>query len=249
MVICSRRDFMTRLIWTPLALALLVIPLALAPPARAQDVAASEARLNLSAFGEVRAVPDMAQITLAVETTGPTAAQAMASNRERMAKVFAALAKQGLDPRDIQTTGLNLNAQYAYEPNLPPKLTGYQASNSVTITVNALGRLGATLDAVVSAGVNQVSGIGFGLKNPQAIEDAARRAAVKALAAKAALYAEATGLGAPRLISLSEEAEMPHLQYRPMVMAKMSADSGPTPFAEGELKVRIDVSGIYALSH
>jgi hypothetical protein len=169
---------MMRPIWTPLALALIFAPLAVAVPAQAQVAAADTApRLSLSAYGEVRAAPDMAQITLAVETTGPTAAQAMASNRERMTKVFAVLAKQGLKPSDIQTTGLNLNAQYAYEPNLPPRLTGYQANNSVTITVNDLGRLGATLDAVVGAGVNQVSGIGFGLKNPQEIEDAARRAA------------------------------------------------------------------------
>ena len=241
---------MTRLIWTPLALALMFAPLALALPARAEVAASDPApRLSISAFGEVRAVPDMAQITLAVETSASTAAQAMASNRERMTKVFAVLAKQGLKPSDIQTTGLNLNAQYAYEPNLPPRLTGYQANNSVTITVNDLGKLGATLDAVVSAGVNQVSGIGFGLKNPQAAEDAARRAAVKALSAKAGLYAEATGLGTPRLINLSEGGDVQPAP-RPMVlaMAKMSADSGPTPIAEGELKVRIDVSGVYALS-
>jgi uncharacterized protein YggE len=240
---------MMRPIWTPLALALIFAPLAAALPAQAQVIATDTApRLSLSAYGEVRAAPDMAQITLAVETTGTTAAQAMASNRERMTKVFAVLAKQGLKPSDIQTTGLNLNAQYAYEPNLPPRLTGYQANNSVTITVNDLSRLGATLDAVVGAGVNQVSGIGFGLKNPQAIEDAARRAAVKALTAKAALYAEATGLGTPRLISLSEGGDVQPAP-RPMVfaMAKMSADSGPTPIAEGELKVRIDVTGVYAL--
>jgi uncharacterized protein YggE len=70
-----------------------------------------------------------------------------------------------------------------------------------------------------------------------------------ALAAKAALYAEATGHKNPRLISLSEGGDVAP-PPRPMflAMAKMSADSGPTPIAEGELKLRIDVSGVYALS-
>jgi len=237
------------MIRTPWVLALLSVSLASALPASAQDLAVSEARLNISAVGEVRAVPDMAQITVAVETTGLTAAQAMANNRERMAKVLAALAKQGLEPRDIQTTGLNLNPQYLYEANLPPKLTGYQAANAVTIVVNELGRLGATVDAVVSAGVNQVNGIGFGLKNAKALEDVARRAAVKALTDKAGLYAQAAGLGVPRLISLSEGVDVAP-QPRPMglTIAKMNAVSSTTPIAEGELKVRIDVSGIYALS-
>jgi uncharacterized protein YggE len=240
-----RSHRMNRLIWSLLALTLLAAPL----PASAQAAAtASEVRLNLSAFGEIRAAPDMAQITLAVETTDPTAAQAMASNRERMAKVFAALAQQGINSHDIQTTGLNLSVQYDYSKSLPSKRPVYQATNSVTITVNDLGRLGASLDAVVAAGVNQISGISLGLKNPQAIEDAARRAAVKALAAKAALYAQATGLGTPRLISLSEGVDIAQ-PSRPafMTMSKMSSDSGPTPIAEGELRVRIDVAGVYAL--
>ena len=88
-----------------------------------------------------------------------------------MVKVMALLMKQGLAARDIQTSSIDLNAQYSYNQNEPPKLTGYQASNAVTIMVNDLPRLGPVLDAVVGveagveAGVNQVNGIGFGLKN------------------------------------------------------------------------------------
>ncbi len=205
--------------------------------------------LHLSAYGEVKAAPDRAAISVGVQTLAPTAAQAMAQNRERMAKVMAMLMKQGLAARDIQTSSIDLNAQYSYVQNEPPKLTGYQASNAVTIMVNDLPRLGPVLDAVVEAGVNQVNGISFGFKNAQGLEDAARLAAVKALKAKADLYAGATGNRSVRLVSLSEGGGSP--EPRPialMAMAKMGADGGSTPVSGGELTVRIDVTGDYALA-
>lgn len=204
--------------------------------------------LHLSAYGEVKAAPDRASISVGVQTLAPTAAQAMAQNRERMGKVMAQLMKQGLAARDIQTSSIDLNAQYSYVQNEPPTLTGYQASNAVMIMVNDLSRLGPVLDAVVVAGVNQVNGISFGFKNAQALEDAARLAAVKALKAKADLYAGATGYGSVRLVKLSEGGAS--REPRPitvMAMAKMGSDEGSTPVSGGELSVRIDVTGDYAL--
>jgi uncharacterized protein YggE len=172
----------------------------------------------------------------------------MRRNRERMGATVSALKAQGLAERDIQTSGLDLQAQYAYEQGQAPRLTGYQASNQVTITVRDLARLGGVVDAVVQAGANQVAGIGFGLADPTAAEDAARRAAVKALAAKAALYAEATGYRVGRLVNLSENGGYAAPPPRPLAMARMVAAEAQTPVQPGELTVRIQVTGTYELA-
>ena len=203
--------------------------------------------LNLSAFGETRIAPDQATITLGVATQGATAAAAMAANRGRMNATVTALKAQGIEPRDIQTSGLNLNPQYTYVQNQPPKLNGYQASNQVTITVRDLAKLGGTVDAVVQAGANEINGIAFGLSDPQAAEDQARRAAVKALAAKAALYADASGYRLARLVSLSEGGGYTPQPPRVFAMAKMASAPAPTSVEPGELQVRIDVTGMYEL--
>jgi uncharacterized protein len=235
--------------------AVLLAASAVAPAALAQGAPTSAAEslfrattLNLSAFGETRIAPDMATISLGVMVEAPTAQAAMAQNAAQMTKVFAALKKAGIAERDIQTSSLNLNAQYAYEQNTPPRLTGYQASNQVTIRVQDLSRLGSAVDAVVSAGANQIQGIGFGLKDPTAAENQAREAAVKALAAKAELYARATGYRVARLVSLSEGGG--YAPQPPMPMAAMvrmeKADS--TPVAGGELSVRVDITGYYELT-
>jgi uncharacterized protein YggE len=224
------------------------VPLAAPGAAMAQDGDAvfRATTLNLSAYGETKIAPDQATITLGVSVQAPTAAAAMADNRARMNATIAALKAQGIAERDIQTSSLNLNPQYVYEQNKPQRLTGYQASNDVTITVRDLGKLGQVVDAVVAAGANQINGIAFGLANPRAAEDAARRAAVQALTAKAALYAEATGTRVVRLVNLSEGGGYTPQPPRPMYrMAAALAEAVPTPVAPGELTVRIDVTGLY----
>ena len=202
--------------------------------------------LNLSAYGEVKAAPDMATITFGVQTEAVTAQQAMRDNATQMTRVVAALRRAGIAERDIQTSGLNLSAQYDYVQNEPPRLRGYQASNRVTVIINDVNAVGTTADAVVAAGVNQIDGITFGLKNPKAAEDQARRAAVTALQSKASLYADALGVRLGGIRSLNEGG--PNMVQPPVFAGNrmaMAADMESTPVAPGELTVRIDITGVY----
>jgi uncharacterized protein YggE len=217
------------------------------PPMQVHAMAQQPA-LNLSAHGEVKIAPDMATITFGVTTEATTAQAAMADNARRMQEVFAALSRAGIADRDIQTSGLNLSAQYDYVENQPPRLRGYQASNRVTVNVMDLTKVGSTADAVVAAGVNQIDGIGFGLKDSKAAEDQARVLAVRALQDKARLYAQALGVELGAIRSLNEGGG--YTPPPPMVMyaARLQmADSASTPVAAGELTVRIDITGTYDL--
>ena len=209
---------------------------------------AAQPALNLSAFGEVKVTPDMATITFGVTTEAPTAQASMADNATRMTQVFAALRRAGIAERDIQTSGLNLSAQYDYVQDQPPRLRGYQASNRVTVTIRDLTKVGTTADAVVSAGVNQIDGIAFGLTDPKAAEDKARVLAVRALQDKARLYAQALGVELGPIRSLNEGGgytPQPPVMYAGARMAM--ADSASTPVAAGEMAVRIDITGTYDL--
>jgi uncharacterized protein YggE len=217
-----------------------------APPAAESMFRATT--LNLSAYGETRIAPDMATISLGVVTDGKTAAEAMQANAVRMSAVVASLKKSGIAEKDIQTSNLNLNPQYRYEENKPPILIGYQATNTVTVTVRDLKRLGAAVDATVSAGANQVHGISFGLTDRTAAENAAREAAVKALMAKADLYARATGHRVLRLVTLSEGGSYSPQPPVPMLAMRSEGFSkADTSVSPGELNVRVDVTGLYEL--
>ena len=205
---------------------------------------------SLSAQGEVRVAPDMATITTGVQTEARTAQEAMAQNRAQMTQVIAALRRSGIEERHIQTSGLNLNAVYDYPQNQQPTLRGYQASNQVTVQVHDLDNLGQAVDAVVAAGANQINGISFGLADPSAAEDAARREAVRTLQQRAQLYAEATGMRIVGLRSLNEGGGYVAPPPMPMYRAEMAMaqDGGSTPVQGGELVVRIDITGVYEVS-
>lgn len=234
----------------------MAVALAAAAPAvaQAQSVEAYHQAMtpsfNLSAQGQVRVAPDMATISTGVQTEAVTAQEAMAQNRTRMNQVIAALRRAGIEERHIQTSGLNLNAVYDYLPDQQPRLRGYQATNQVTVQVHDLDNVGAAADAVVSAGANQINGISFGLADPSAAEDAARREAVRVLQHRADLYAQATGMRIVGLRTLSEGGGYvapPPMAYARMEMAMADA-GGATPVQGGELVVQITVSAVYDVS-
>jgi uncharacterized protein YggE len=218
------------------------------PPAAGADAVFRATTLNLGAYGETRLAPDMATLNLGVNTDGATAQAAMQANAQQMNQVLATLKRGGIAAKDIQTSQLSVEAQYVYEQNLPPKLTGYRAANQVTVTVHDLARLGQAVDATVAAGANQVGGINFGLDDPTTAENAAREKAVKALAAKADLYAKATGYRVLRLVSLSEGGAYSPPPPMPMVAMTARFKEADTAVSPGEIKVRVDVSGLYELS-
>ncbi|HEX8662170.1 MAG TPA: SIMPL domain-containing protein, partial [Brevundimonas sp.] len=131
----------------------------------------------------------------------------------------------------------------------PPRLRGYQANNRVTVIIHDLDAVGTTADAVVAAGVNQIDGISFGLKDPTSAENQARQLAVRNLQAKAALYSQALGVQLGGIRSLSEGGGYAPQPPMPMMYARaeMAQDAGSTPVAAGQLTVRIDITGVYDL--
>ena len=220
--------------------------LTLAGAAQAQTTAEFAATtLNLAAQGEVRAAPDLAMLSLGVTAQAPTAAEALKNDSGRMNRVIDALRRMGLADQDVRTSGLNVQAQYAFVQGQPQRLTGYQASNQVTITVQDISRVGALLDAAVAAGADQVNGVNFSLKDAVAAEDQARLQAVAALKAKAELYAKATGYHVGRLVRLSEGGGVETGSPRPVMMARIAAK---TPVEAGTLDVRIEVDAVYELT-
>lgn len=226
---------------------------AAAPPALAQPAGAeAEAMfrtttLSLSAEGEAKVAPDLARISLGVTNQAATAAEAVRANAGQMGRVVAALRSAGVGERDIRTAQLSINPQYAYEQGSPPRLTGYQATNQVTVTARDLGKLGAILDAAVAAGANAAGGASFDLADRRPVEDEARLAAVKALQAKAELYARATGYRIVRLVSLGEGAAYGG-PPPPVPMARSLAEDVPvTPVSPGEMTIQETVTGLFEL--
>jgi uncharacterized protein YggE len=222
-------------------LALLVCPLAFAQ-AQPSAMASDATLLQVSAHGESRRVPDLAQFSAGVVTQAADANAAMRANAQRMAAVIAALRQAGIAERDIQTSNINVEPQYRDGPNQKPTISGYQVTNTVRVRLHDLARVGDVLDALVRQGANQIEGPGFTLDKPDAALDEARTDAIGHAKARADLYAAATGLKVRRIVSISESGEM-RAPPRPMEMGLMRASANvATPVASGENTLAVDLS-------
>ncbi len=204
--------------------------------------------LSVSASADAKRIPDVANISTGVVTQAPDANAAMRANAVQMDKVMAAIRKAGIAERDVQTSGINLNPQYNYRDNAPPTITGYQASNTVSITVRDLAKLGKVLDTLVEQGANQVNGPSFEVDKPDEAYDEARLGALKKAQARAKTYADALGLKVRRIVSISEGgSSMP----RPMPMMRaMAADSGmakETSVSPGETTLSVNLDVVFEL--
>jgi uncharacterized protein YggE len=235
-----------------LAAALLLPTLACAPQtAGAQTPGEPQpSKLFLSAVGEVSAAPDMASVTAGVLAEAATASAAMADQRQAMAAVMDALTAAGVPAIDIQTTSLELSPIYApvdYDrgQTQPPRITGYRAANRVTVIARDLTKVGPTLDALVTAGANDISNIGFDIEESEELLDQARRDAVAKLRARAELYAGAAGIRVGRILEMSEQQN--YYPVARMEMARPLAADASTPVSGGELTLSITVNATFEI--
>ncbi|MDC7684270.1 SIMPL domain-containing protein [Asticcacaulis sp. BYS171W] len=236
-----------------LSAAILILGFAAAPvlaqpaPVAVEKMMPEGTILNLSETAEVKSAPDVAFITFGVVSEGKTAQEAMAANAAQMNSVFAAVKKQGIADKHVQTSGLNLNAVYDYPPNATPVLRGYQASNQISVRVEDLSKLGVTIDAVVKAGINQINGISFGLKDSSKAADQARMDATKTLRARADLYARSLGLTVKRIKVLSEAADTSGPRPVPMYKTMAMDRAESTPIAGGEVSTSLTLNAVFEL--
>jgi uncharacterized protein len=205
-------------------------------------------RLDITATGEVTRVPDIAIISAGVVSRASTATGALQDAADRMTRVLAALKRAGVADRDIQTSSVNLNAEYRYPENQSPQLVGYTASNTVTVRFRDIRNSGKILDALVAQGANQINGPNLTIDKPEAALDEARAKAIASGRARAELYARGLGMRVARVVAVSESggyAVPPPAPPVPMMARAYERDS--TSIQPGEQKLQVSVAMTFEL--
>jgi uncharacterized protein YggE len=232
----------------PIALSLLLATAAGGVSAHAEDGRhPREAVITVSGNGEAHAAPDTAVITLAVTKQEKTARESLDANNKAMTSVLDALNADGIEPRDLQTSGFSIQPVYNYPQNSdgsqsPPELVGYQTTNSLTIRLRDLAKAGAVIDKSVTLGINQGGDIRFINDDTKPILATARGEAVKDAMEKAKQLADAAGIGLGRILEINESMSSP--LPVPMEMARMAKADAPAsvPMAPGENTYNVSVN-------
>ncbi len=206
--------------------------------------------VEVTGEGSIDAPPDFARATLGVTTAGRDASEALAANAKSAGALVTLVKSEGVAPADIQTSGIAISPVFsqpsAADPGAPPMITGYSVSNSVTVIVRDIPRLGELLDKATAAGANSIEGVSFGENDPSALLDKARPLAVADARRKAEIYAAAGGAKIGRLMVLTEEAG----GAQPIAFSRAYAQGAraTTPIEPGRNRLSVTVTARFELT-
>ena len=160
--------------------------------------------ISVSGTGRTSVTPDRFSFNVGVQTMANTVDDAVSQNNKRVAAVIAALKSAGAQDKDIQTSNFNIYPQQDYKEGNPPRILGYQVTNSVTVRSTKVADAGRLLGVAIAAGVNTASGINFEVADPARGRDQGLRAAFDDAKAKATLLAQAAGRALGRVLTVNE---------------------------------------------
>lgn len=230
-------------------LAVTAIVMSTAAPALAQAPApAQPAVIVAQGTSVLKAAPDQAWATVAVETRDPKAPEARRLAATAMTSVMAALKATGLPADAIRTIGFSLNPDYEYV-NGRQRMRGFVVSNQVQVRIDDIAKVADVLDAagglaLPTSSTMTVTNLRFDLKDRTSLERDALRAAVED--AMASAKAMAAGAGATlgriaRIDQMGTPAEKFEIRPMPVMMARAGDAATPTPISPSEIEISAGV--------
>ncbi|MDH7578697.1 MAG: SIMPL domain-containing protein [Bacillota bacterium] len=209
--------------------------------ARAEE---QQPQIVVSGTGQVNVKPDQAKLSLGVLTMAPNAKEAQQENAELASKIIAALGKAGVPKEKIETREYSIWPEYRYpkpEENKPPTIVAYRVSNTLLVTLDDTGKVGAAIDAAVQAGANKVESIQFLKKDLGPAQREALQKACQEARLKAEAIAQALGVKLGGILSVQESSGV---NYPPPVQLKAAeaGEAAQTPIVAGELQVNASVT-------
>jgi uncharacterized protein len=209
--------------------------------------ASGDRTITVSGHGTVSVVPDTADLMAGVQAQAATATEALDTVGTKSQALIDALKAQGVAQDDITTAGLGLWPTF---DDGSQRITGYQASTSVTATVHDVAKVGDVVDSLKSLVGDQLTlnGISFSYKDPEAVMADARTAAVANARVRAEQYAKAAGVGLGGVLRIVESSVAEPVMYREMAgaAAPTAADS-KVAVAPGSQDLAADVSVVFEL--
>jgi hypothetical protein len=190
----------------------------------------------------VKVKPDVAILGVGATAQADTAAQAQALVSQRIDRILAAAKKLGIADADLKTAGYSIAPQYAYDSGRAPRVTGYQATQMLSLTLRRIDDAGKALDALVQNDGATNASISFSLDDPKAAQADARKLAVEDARSKADAMARTAGVRVGRVLAITDSSQpMPVPYLRQEFAMPVAAPAPATQIPVGDLQIVVHV--------
>jgi uncharacterized protein YggE len=205
--------------------------------------------ITVTGVGTISVVPDAVRFSATVSALASTNAAALSSASKSAAAVRAVLRDKGIAIKDIRSANISVYPEYNWTQEAGTKITGYRASQSFDVLVRKASTAGTIIEAVVSAGGDnvQLGGVIPTTLNPSLATEEARAAAVANAKSKASSYAKLLGTSIGKVLSLDEQSSPIYSSPFPMAKAG-AADAAAVEIDLGEQDVTVTITVRWALN-
>lgn len=205
--------------------------------------------ISVSGEGVVEAPPDTATISVGVVSRDRDATKVQSENSRIATNVINSVVALGIDRKNIRTGNYSFRQIYHTDENRRQIFDGYEVTNTVTITVTDLNKVGKVIDAALSNGANAVDSLNFGIRDREKFQTEALRLAVLDARKKAEIAASALGkiIVSVRSVSINSASIMAPRNEKMMAMATMDS-AYETPIESGTLNCSASVHVEFEIS-
>jgi len=163
-------------------------------------------QITVSGEGKVYATPDIATVTLGIETNGAVVKEITQTNVSSMNKIIDGLKNLGIEEKDIQTTQYSVTPQYNYTEKSGRVPNGYTINQNIEVKIRNFDNISSVLDVATQNGANVVSSLAFTIDNPEQFRSEARAKAIEQAKAKAKTLADQAGIKLGDIINVYENS-------------------------------------------
>lgn len=214
--------------------------------ASAQVAAAAPNTITVTGTGAVEAVPDVARITLVIQTEGDNATAAQKANGKPTKAVIKCLTDHDVPKEQIQTSYTDLSPLWDEDGNESER---YQMRTVLEVEGLPIDGLNELMEACVEAGATEVSGPEYYVSTYDELYEQALKQAVENTQPKAQAIADASKVKLGGIVDVSEGYQDRGLSYdkAPMATEEAADAGGLAEFEAGQVSITAEVSVSYEL--
>lgn len=219
----------------------LALPILLVPTFGAAEPLAG---IHVNGAGEVRAVPDMARVTVEARREGTDAAALKKQLDEVTAAVLELTREHGIRERDVTAAAVNIYPRYWPQDRDQERPEGVIATRTIEITVRDLAILGELINGALDRGANGIQGVALDVSNRRELEAEALDLAIDDAVQQARQMAKRFQV---ELGPLKDASTSSHVQPLMRMEAAVADRKMASSFSPGELTIRRDVQATFSI--